>query len=146
MKTKQSIFALAVVILMTGAVMTSCNTPTQKVENAQDNVIESKKELDQANQEYMADIEKFRKEKSGMITVNNQRIAEFKAGIKNQNEAVKSDFNQKIAELEHKNSEMKKKLDDYKMEGKEKWEIFKSEFNSNMDELGKAFNDLTAKI
>ena len=146
MNMKQSIFALAVVTLMTGAALTSCNTPTQKVENAQDNVIEAKKELDQANQEYMADIEKFRKEKSELITANNQRIAEFKGRIENQNEEAKSDFNQKIAELENKNSDMKKKLDDYKMEGKEKWEIFKTEFNGNMDELGEAFNDLTAKI
>jgi len=32
---------------------------------------------------------------------------------------------------------------DYKGEGKEKWEAFKTEFNRDMDELGKAFKDLT---
>ena len=42
--------------------------------------------------------------------------------------------------------DMKNKLDDYKTEGKENWEIFKSEFSNDMDELGKAFNDFTAKI
>jgi len=40
---------------------------------------------------------------------------------------------------------MKKKLDDYQLEGKDKWNLFKTEFSHNMEELGKAFNDLTIK-
>ena len=51
----------------------------------------------------------------------------------------------KIDELEQKNSELKKRLDDYKADGKEKWEKFKAEFSHDMDELGKAFKDLTVK-
>lgn len=38
---------------------------------------------------------------------------------------------------------MKKKMDDYNMDGKENWEKFKTEFNHDMDELGQAFKDLT---
>jgi len=34
-------------------------------------------------------------------------------------------------------------MDDYKQDGKENWEKFKAEFNHDMDELGKAFKDLT---
>ncbi len=37
------------------------------------------------------------------------------------------------------------KMNDYKANGKENWEIFKKEFNHDMDELGKAFKDLTVK-
>ena len=40
---------------------------------------------------------------------------------------------------------MKKRLEEYKDEGQEKWTSFKSEFNHDMDELGKAFKDLTVK-
>ncbi len=40
---------------------------------------------------------------------------------------------------------MKKKMENYKEEGKDKWEIFKAEFSHDMDELGKAFKDLTVK-
>ena len=38
---------------------------------------------------------------------------------------------------------MKKSMDDYKAGGKEQWEKFKAEFNHDMDELGKAFKDLS---
>jgi len=40
---------------------------------------------------------------------------------------------------------MKLKMDNYKLEGKENWEKFKMEFSHDMDELGKAFSDLTVK-
>ena len=49
----------------------------------------------------------------------------------------------KISDLEQKNTDMKKKLDEYGMEGKDKWDAFKAEFNHDMDELGKALKDLT---
>ena len=47
--------------------------------------------------------------------------------------------------LEQKNTELKKILSDYKDEGQDKWTSFKNEFNHDMDELGKAFKDLTVK-
>ena len=53
--------------------------------------------------------------------------------------------NKKIAELEQKNADTQKKLNEYKADSKEKWEMFKSEFNRDMDELGKAFSNMTVK-
>ena len=47
--------------------------------------------------------------------------------------------------MEQKNTDLKRRLDDYKQDGKENWEKFKIEFNRDMDELGKAFKDLTVK-
>ena len=143
---KKSILVLATFTLMAGAIMTSCNMPAQKVENAQDKVTEANQDLDEANQEYLADIENYRKETAEKISANNTSIAAFKASIENEKMEAKADYNNKIMELEQKNSDMKKKLDDYKTEGKEKWEIFKTEFSHDMDELGKAFSDFTVKI
>ena len=131
---------------MVGAIMTSCNTPAQKVENAQDKVTEANQNLDKTNQEYLADIENYRKETADKITANNISIAEFKSRIENEKMEAKADYDNKIMELEQKNRDMKNKLDDYKTEGKEKWEIFKSEFSHDMVELGKAFNDFTVKF
>ncbi|MBR9998781.1 MAG: hypothetical protein KFF73_07410 [Cyclobacteriaceae bacterium] len=143
---KKSILILAAFTLMTGAIMTSCNTPAQKVENAQDKVTEANQDLDKANQAYLVDIENYRKENADKIAANDQIIAEFKTRIEDEKIEDKADYNNKITELNQKNSDMKKKLDDYKTEGKEKWEIFKTEFSHDMDELGKAFNGLNAKI
>jgi len=56
-----------------------------------------------------------------------------------------ADYKIKVDELEQKNSDLKKQMDDYKAEGKEKWEKFKTEFGHDMDELGNAFKDFTVK-
>jgi hypothetical protein len=142
---KKSILALAACTFITGAVLTSCNTPAEKVENAQENVIQANKDLDQANQEYLADIDNYRMETASRIAANEQTIAEVNAGMEHERKAVRAEHKKKIAELEQKNREMKKKLADYKAEGKEKWEIFKAEFSHDMDELGKAFKNITVK-
>ena len=136
---------LAACTLVTGAIFTSCNTPTQKVENAKENVIEAKNDLNTANKEYLAEIENYRKETTEMIAANEQIINEFNAKIEHDKKAVKADYKKKIAILEQKNADLKKKLDDYKEEGKDKWDIFKAEFNHDMNELGQALKDLTVK-
>ena len=142
---KKSILALAASALITGAFLTSCNTPAKKVENAENEVKEANKELDKANEEYLADIESYRKETADKIAANDRSIAEFNARIKREKMDAKADYKKKIAELEQKNSDMKKKMDDYKAEGKENWEKFKAEFSHDMEEIGKAFKDLTVK-
>jgi NAD-dependent DNA ligase len=52
---------------------------------------------------------------------------------------------EKLAELEQKNMELKEKLADYKDDGNEDWNAFKVEFSHDMNALGKAFSDLTVK-
>lgn len=142
---KKSILVIAASTFITGAILTSCNTSAEKVENAQNNVTEANKDLDKANKEYLADIENYKKETADKIAANDQSITEFNVRIENEKKEAKADYKKKIAELEQKNSDMKKKMDDYKAEGKEKWEIFKTEFSHDMDELGNAFKDLTVK-
>jgi hypothetical protein len=139
---KKTILTLAACTFITCAIFTSCNTPAEKVEDAQNNVIQANKDLDNANKEYLADIENYRIETAKKIEANNQSINDLKAKMEHQKKAVKADYKKKIAELEQKNDEMKNKMDAYKEEGKEKWEIFKAEFSHDMDELGKAFKDL----
>jgi len=142
---KSILFFAACAFITTGSIITSCNTSAEKVENAQNNVIQANKDLDQANKEYLADIENYRIETANRIAANDQAIAEFKANMEHQKKAVKADYRKKIADLEEKNKEMKQKMDNYKEEGKEKWQIFKAEFSHDMDELGKAFKDITVK-
>jgi len=134
--------ALAAFLLITGVLLTSCKSPAEKVEAAQNNVNAANKDLDVANKEYMQDIEKYRKETGEKITANEQSIVDFKARIEHEKKDAKADYNEKIAGLEQKNSDLKKKMDDYKSEGKEKWEAFKTGFGHDMDDLGKALKDL----
>lgn len=142
---KKSIFAMATATLIMSVAFTSCNTSSQKVENAENNVIEANEDLDKANQEYLDEIESYRRETADKIAANNKSIEEFNARIENEKEQARAEYRKEIAALEQKNSDMKKKMDDYKAEGKDKWEKFKTEFSRDMDELGNAFRGLTVK-
>ncbi len=142
---KKSILLFTASTLLTGAILTSCSTPAEKVENAETNVTEANEELDQANDEYLADITSYRTMTDDKIAANEKSIAEFEARIANEKKEAKADYQKKIDELNQKNTDMKKKMDDYTADGKENWENFKTEFSHDMDELGTAFKDLTVK-
>lgn len=142
---KKTILMLTASLLITGGIVTGCNTPAEKVEKAQQEVDEANNKLDKVTDEYQADIAKYRLEATKRIAANEKSIAEFNARIDDQKKVAKADYTIKIAELEKKNTDMKKKMDDYKEDGKDKWEKFKLEFNHDLEELGKAFKDLTVK-
>lgn len=133
------------VLFMLAVIVGACSSPTEKVEDAKTDVVEANKELDEANAEYVADMEKYRTETAEKITANEVIIQDLNTRIVSQKKDTQVEYKQKVAELEQKNMEMKKKMDDYKQDGKENWEKFKTEFNRDMDELGKAFKDLTVK-
>lgn len=131
---------------MSGASTISCtNSTSEKLEKAKDNSVEAQEDLNKANSDYLADVENYRKISSERIIANEKSIAEFNQRTSNEKAEAKLEYKKKIAELEKKNSDMKKRLDDYKADGKDKWQDFKTEFNHDMDELGMAFRDLTVK-
>ena len=142
---KKSILALAVFTFIASTSILSCNSPAEKVENAETDVVDANKDLDKANADYLAEVESYKKETAEKIAANEQSIKEFNARVADEKKDARVEYKQKIAELEQKNTDMKKKLDDYKQDGKENWAKFKTEFNHDMDELGKAFKDLTVK-
>ena len=75
--------------------------------------MEANSDLDEANEEYLAEIEEHRKKTADKIIANEKSIAEYKARIENERNEIKADYNKKIDELEKKNSDIKKKMDDY---------------------------------
>ena len=139
---KKIVLILAGCTMMTGALLTSCNTSSNKVDDAQEALIKSKQDLETARKEFLADMATFRKETAIRIAANDQRIAELKTNINNERKEARAGYKKKIAALEQKNKEMKKKMDEYNEEGNENWERFKTEFNHDMDALGQAFKDI----
>src|SRR4030042_3477760 len=147
MKVTISILALAT--FMAGAILTSCQSSAKKVENARDNlqeakdnVIEAKQQLNQALND---SIQKFKRASVERISNNEKIIAEFKARLAKGEKVTKAKYEKTVAELEQKNNDLKKKLENYMDEGQDKWTSFKNEFNHDMDELGLAIKDLTVK-
>ncbi len=141
---KKSNLILVISAFVAGLITTSCNTPTQKVENAENNVVQANNDLDKANQEYLAEIENCKKETAVKISTNDRYIAELKVKAETVKKDAREDYTKSVADLEQKNREMKKKMEEYKADGKDKWASFKTDFDKGMDDIGKSIKDLFA--
>ncbi|MBK7805153.1 MAG: hypothetical protein KA270_18405 [Saprospiraceae bacterium] len=124
---------------------TSCDNAAQKVVKAEENVVDAEKDLQMAEEEYLADVEQYKLLSAEKIAANDRSIAEFNARIEQEKKEVRADYKAKIKSLETKNSDMKKKMDEYRVEGKDKWELFKTEFGKDMDELGESISNFGKK-
>jgi len=142
---KKSILVLAVCTLISGAIITSCSSSSQKVENAEENVAKANDALDDANEEYLADIENYKREAEIKMAANDKSIADFNARIANEKKEAKADYQKKIKEIEQKNTDMRKSIADYKADGKENWELFKADFNKEMNDWAELFEKITVK-
>ena len=140
---KKTIYTISfAAIIMAGTIITSCKSSGEKVEKAQENVIEAKKELSQAVKD---SIQQFRKESQDKINAQDKSLAEFKARIAKEKKVNRDKYEKNLAELDQKNTDLKKKLADFKEDRIENWESFKKEFTHDMNEFGKSFKDLTIK-
>jgi len=142
---KKIIITIIVITITTGALFIGCNSSAKKVEHAKENVTEAKQDLSQAQANYTNDVQKFRQETNSKINSNQDRIDELNANMVKEKKEIKAEYKKKIAVLKQKNTDMKKRMDDYNVDEKEKWESFKMEFNHDMDDLEKSLKDLTVK-
>lgn len=142
---KKLIFTLSAALLLAGAIFTSCNTAAEKVDNAEEKSIKADEDFNIAKEEYLTDIENFKKETTAKIDANNKMIADFKVKIAYAKKDAKAYYQEQIAVLEQKNIAMKQKLDAYEESGKDNWESFKTEFSKDMNDLGEAFKNFTVK-
>lgn len=136
---------LTVATMLIGTIITSCNTAAKDVEKSKDAVVKAADDLNKAQQAYLLDVQNYRKEIMIKIDDNKVTIANFKIRMKDEKDDIKSIYKNQIALLEQRNDDMKVKLDAYQVDKKDDWDKFKIEFNHDMDELGKAFKDLTVK-
>ncbi len=88
------------------------------------------------------DYQKFKKEAEAKIADNKEKIGELKTKKANESKEVKAKYDKKVAALEQKNNDLKKKVDSCNDPKDSKWTSFKREFNHDMDELGKAIKDI----
>ena len=140
---------MAIITFMVVAMLTACQSSGTKVENAEQNVQDTKdkvvvaqQELDQAIKD---SIQQFRKEEAERISSNEKSIAEFKAKIAKENQETRTKNEQKLAELEQQNRDMKTRLEQFKEDTKANWDAFRFKFKHDMDNLGSAFKAFVVK-
>lgn len=147
---KKIVFTLAATAFIAGILLTSCNSSSKKIENAEDKVLDAKEavidaqsDLNLARQDSVTEFQKFKTEFQNQISANEKSIAGLKLTIAGASQENKILYEKKVAELEEKNSNLKIKLAEYKEGETDQWQTFKSEFKRDMTELGKAFSDFT---
>lgn len=142
---KNSILTIVTAGTILTAIVTGCNSPSTKVENAKQDLKEAKQELSQEQKDSVADFTAFRKESEDRIAGNEITIAAFKERMLTDKKQTKKADQKVIDELEQRNINMRKKMEEYRYEGKDNWETFKKEFNHDMDDLGQSLKNLTIK-
>lgn len=78
---KKSILLLTASSVILSATILGCNNLTKNAKNAQEKISKGNKDIDKTNQEYVNDIEYYRKETAKTIESNSQNIIAFKAKI-----------------------------------------------------------------
>lgn len=141
---KKIVYLFSAITLISSASLISCNNSTEDGTTENDGkdtvVIEEKKEttVRVATTEewaaYKADVE-------AKIDANEKRIAELKAKINKPGKLLDKVRAERIEALEQRNRDLRLKITAYET-NKTDWEKFKEEVNHDLDELGKAINDI----
>ena len=133
------------VLALFGFALQSCDTPAQKVENAEEDVIRANENLDKASAAYRLEMIEYRAKNAERIAANKKSMAEFQERIAADKSEAKADYLAKIEALDRKNSDMEKKMDDFKTDSESEWGDFKREFSRDMDVLRDSLESLFGK-
>jgi len=88
----------SLIVFIFSVIVSACSSSSEKVEDAKTDVVEENKELDEANAEYVDDIEKYRNETDKKIEANEVIIKDLKAKITRQKKDAQVEYKQKVAE------------------------------------------------
>lgn len=148
---KNHLFTLAVVaFILTGSLITGCDTSDQKVDTAEKNLEVAKKDLTQAElDEKMAQEQTnmsnewkvFKDDMHDKIVNNESKIAELKKKMETSGKKKDAAYTKQIETLVTKNEGLRIRLDEFD-NNQTDWDKFKREFDHDMGELGKAFKEL----
>ncbi|MBP6634686.1 MAG: hypothetical protein KA177_02440 [Paludibacter sp.] len=122
-----------------------CNSPKQKaekLENAEENVIEAQQELNEAVIDSTNEYDRFKAESEAKLIANDVKIAALKDQLKADKKEIRTKYEKQLTELEQKNAKLKSNIAEYKETDKSNWEKFKVSFNEDLDALGKAISGI----
>ena len=122
-----------------------CNSPKQKaekLENAEENVIEAQQELNEAVIDSTNEYDRFKAESEAKLIANDVKIAALKDQLKADKKEIRTKYEKQLTELEQKNAKLKSNIAEYKETDKSNWEKFKVSFNEDLDALGKAISGM----
>lgn len=142
LKTIKSLSTMAIIGC---AMLTSCSSSAEKVNNAEEAVTDAEVKLQSAYAAYVEDLENHRLATRIAIEENKKLIEAYKVSIAKDKKEVLAEKTAKINELELQNADLEAKNDAYNADESSNWENFKAEFKRDMDQLGESIRNLTNK-
>jgi hypothetical protein len=146
---KKLIFTLAVATtFMAGTIFTSCESSYNKegenhgMKNETQEGMNAIHNVDMPKMATADEWNTFKLESELKINNNEIRVKELTEKMNKPGTTLDPLYAKRIENIEQKNKDLKVKLATYETSQSD-WETFKREFNHDMDELGKAFKDLT---
>lgn len=134
---KYPIIILTAVTLIAAFILSGCDSPSNRMENAETSVIEADRDLEIAKSEVDAELRIYRAENEDRIVEFNRTISEIKQEIENESDAeVRAELEEKLDEVEASHLELKREMDNYIASGRDNWDEFKDSFSDRMDDLG----------
>ena len=142
---RKLIYVLSVMIFLTGILLFfyGCNSSNTKESVKQETKTETT-DLQKVETTRVATAEEwqaFKNDAEQRLVVNEQKIADLKKQLKKPGKLFDKMYENRIAKLEDQNRTLRMKINAYEKEQTD-WEVFKREFNHDMDELGKAINNV----
>ena len=149
----KTLILVVICIILTGTLITGCDSDRKQVMNAEQKVKEAKNDLaailqeqrDEAHKLQMKkEWEAYKKECEIVILSNDNQIAELENNIITDEKVNNDDYIARIEELKIENELLKQSIRNYAIESDvSAWEAFKIEVNNDMKSLAEAFKDLS---
>jgi maltose-binding protein MalE len=139
---KHSISILTTLTLIAGFILTACDSPSNKMQDAETSVIEADRDLEMAKSEVEAELMVYRSKNDERIMEYNRTIGEIKKKIENESDMdIKVRMEEKLSEHEATHRNLEREMDNYKASGRDNWDNFKDSFSNRMDDLGDSLDD-----
>jgi outer membrane murein-binding lipoprotein Lpp len=148
----KSLFNLLVILTIVAVIIAvtmvaGCNSPEQKVENAQENLNKAEQDLTKKQVDSANDYQVMKTYWENQMNDNERKIEELQTEKSDKKVEVEKSYNAKIADLRRQNDEMRTKMNNYQYSTADtKWNEFKDGFNKDMKKLGDDITDLKDKI
>ena len=139
-KTIKRLVCLLLLISLGGVFLKGCVSSGNKIKAAEGEVVAAVKDLNTAEEDFRNDVKLFRKQSEQKISNNEVTIAGFNFKLANEMVSNKNVYQQKTNDLDNRNKDLKKRLNDYKGDEVITFAPFKKEFNKDMDALVKAID------
>ena len=148
---KKTILGLSTATFLCVALLTGCSSPSQKEENAKEEVQEKKEDLVDAQQEAtQASIvaanaeewQEFKNATQARIDENQAVIAELRKRKRKANDEMTEEaYKIKIDEYQMANKQLRQRMDDYERNQSD-WATFKEQYNRDLNQLSQSIKDM----